>query len=119
MNYPWLVEYLLSMKGSTKDFKQEWQWTRYLIGNKMFAAVCKDKSGKDYIVTLKLNPLDGDFFRNQYDDIYPGYYMNKVHWNSINLEGIVPDDVVKEIAERSYRLVLSGLTKKLQKEIFE
>lgn len=83
----------------------------------MFAAICKDDSGKDYIVTLKLEPLDGDFLRNQYEDINPGYYMNKVHWNSVNLEGTVPDTTMKEMAEKSYKLVLGGLSKKLQQEI--
>lgn len=117
MNYPWLDDFLLSMRGVTKDFKVEWQWTRYLIGNKMFAAICKDDSGKDYIVTLKLEPLDGDFLRNQYEDINPGYYMNKVHWNSVNLEGTVPDTTMKEMAEKSYKLVLGGLSRKLQQEI--
>lgn len=119
MNYPWLDEYLLSMKGATKDFKEEWQWTRYLIGNKMFAAICKDETGKDYIVTIKLNPLDGDFLRKQYKDITPGYYMNKVHWNLINLEGDVFDDLMKELTEKSYKLVFNGLSKKLQKEMEE
>lgn len=119
MNYPWLDSFLLSMKGATKDFKEEWQWTRYLIGNKMFAAICKDNTGKDSIITIKLNPLEGEFLRNEYQDINPGYYMNKVHWNSINLEGIVPDELMKELIEKSYQLVLSGLSKKLQKEINE
>jgi predicted DNA-binding protein (MmcQ/YjbR family) len=119
MNYLWLDEYLLAMKGVTKDFKEEWQWTRYLIGNKMFAAICKDESGKDSIITIKLNPADGDFLRTQFQDIKPGYYMNKIHWNSINLEGAVPDDLMKHITKQSYQLVFKGLTKKIQKEIEE
>jgi len=119
MNYPFLDEYLLSMLGATKDFKEEWQWTRYLIGNKMFAAVCKDESGKDYIITLKLDPMDGELLREQYEDIMPGYYMNKMHWNSVNLEGSVPDELLKDMARKSYRLVLGGFSKKKQKELLE
>ena len=119
MNYPWLDEYFLSMKGITKDFKEEWQWTRYFIGNKMFAAICKDKAGKDSIVTLKLDPMDGDFLRTQYEDVKPGYYMNKLHWNSVNLEGSVPDEILKDMAPKSYGLVLTGLSKKMQREIEE
>nr|WP_312576106.1 MmcQ/YjbR family DNA-binding protein [Sedimentibacter sp.] len=119
MNYPFLDEYLLSMRGATKDFKEEWQWTRYLIGNKMFAAICKDESGEDYIITLKLDPMEGEFLREQYEDIKPGYYMNKLHWNSVNLEGSVPDELLKDMARKSYRLVLGGLSKKKQKELLE
>ncbi len=119
MKYPFLDEYLLSMQGATKDFKEEWQWTRYLIGNKMFAAICKDENGKDYIITLKLDPMDGAFLREQYEDIIPGYYMNKLHWNSVNLEGSVPDDLLKDMVNKSYHLVLGGLSKKKQKELLE
>lgn len=117
MKYPWLDEYLLSHKAVTKDFKAEWQWTRYLIGNKMFAAICKDESGKNDIITLKLDPLDGSFLREQYKDITPGYYMNKIHWNSVKLDGDVPDDILKDMAYKSYQLVLNGFSKKMQREL--
>ena len=45
--------------------------------------------------------------------------MNKVHWNSIYLDGNVPDDLMKELVEKSYNLVLSGLSKKKQNEIIQ
>ncbi len=117
MRYTWLDEVLLSMAGVTKDFKEEWQWTRYLIGGKMYAAICKDATGERDIVTLKLEPLEGDFLRKQFQDIIPGYYMNKEHWNSVYLDGNVPDDLLKELIDKSYHLVLNGLSKKVQGEI--
>jgi len=117
MKYMWLDEFLQSMVGSTKDYKEEWQWTRYLIGGKMFAAICKDATDEHHIITLKLDPLDGDFLRNQYEDIIPGHYMNKQHWNSIYLDGTVPENLMKEMIDKSYHLVLSGLSKKAQREI--
>ena len=119
LNYPWLHDYLLNKKGVVKDYKEEWNWDRYLIGDKMYAAVCKDKNGKDYLVTLKLRPEEGELLREQYEDITPGYYMNKVHWNSLNLKGNVPEVVLKEMADQSYNLILNGLPKKKQKEILE
>ncbi len=117
MRYQWLDEYLKSMKGVSSDFKEEWNWTRYLLGDKMFAAVCKDDQGRDSLITLKLEPVEGQFLRQQYEDIIPGYYMNKVHWNSIKADGNVPDDLLKDLLEKSYRLVLAGLTKKKQSEL--
>ena len=57
--------------------------------------------------------------RQQYADIIPGYYMNKIHWNSINAEGEVPDDLLKDMLDKSYQLVLSGFSKKKQIEILE
>jgi len=117
MRYQWIDDYLKSMNGVSSDFKEEWNWTRYLLGDKMFAAVCKDDQGLDSLITLKLEPVEGQFLRQQYEDIIPGYYMNKVHWNSIKADGNVPDDLLKDLLEKSYRLVLAGLTKKKQKEL--
>lgn len=117
MKYLWIDSYLMEKPGVTNDFKQEWQWTRYMIGDKMFAAICKNKEGEDTLITLKLEPSDGDFLRQQYEDIIPGYYMNKTHWNSIKTDGIVPDELLKDMLDKSYQLVLSSLSKKRQKEI--
>lgn len=120
MKYPWIDEALLKKPGVTKDLKVEWNWTRYQIGGKMFAAIClDDATGKPVYITLKLDPAEGEFFRQQYEDIIPGYYMNKVHWNSIKADGNVPDDLLREMLEKSYRLVLGGFSKKKQKELLE
>lgn len=117
MRYTWIDEYLLGKPGVTKDFKEEWNWIRYQIGDKMFAAVCMDHTDKPHYITLKLEPADGDFLRQQYEDIIPGYYMNKIHWNSVKADGEVPDELLKDMLDKSYRLVLAGLSKKKQKEI--
>ena len=117
MRYQWINEYLLSMKGASSDFKEEWNWRRYLLGDKMFAAVCLNNQGEAQLITLKLEPLEGDFLRQQYEDVLPGYYMNKLHWNSVRADGNVPDDLLKDMLEKSYDLVLSKMTKKKQKEL--
>ena len=84
MRYSWIDDYLMAKPAVTKDFKTEWNWIRYFIGGKMFAAVLLNKENKPYYINLKLEPLEGDFLRRQYEDIVPGYYSNKQHWNSIN-----------------------------------
>lgn len=117
MKYMWLDQFLQSMEKSTKDYKEEWGWERYMIGGKLFAAICKDASGIKDIITLKLDPLEGEFLREQYEEIVPGHYMNKTHWNSISLEGNVPEDLMKEMIKKSYLLVFNGLSKKQQKAI--
>lgn len=119
MKYEWLDEYLLSKKGVTKDFKIEWNWIRYQIGGKLFVAVCLDKQNNPHYITLKLKPEEGEFLRQQYADIIPGYYMNKVHWNSVKADGEVPDDLLKDMLDKSYQLVLSGFSHKKQIEILE
>mgnify|MGYP003302166878 CR=1 FL=1 len=83
----------------------------------MFAAICMNEAGQPYYITLKLEPLEGEFWRKQYEDIIPGYYMNKVHWNSIQPDGAVPDELLKELLDKSYHLILAGFSKKKQAEI--
>ncbi len=116
MKYEWIDEYNLSKRGVKKDFKQEWGWHRYLVGEKMFCAICTHKS-KRPIVTLKCEPSFGSMLRENYDEIIEGYYMNKSHWNSVFLDGNVPDSVIKQMIDMSYKLVLGSLTKRMQKEI--
>ena len=117
MKYTWLDEYLLEKKGVTKDLQADWNWIRYQIGGKMFAALCLDDGGRPVYITLKLKPEEGEFWRGQYGDVIPGYYMNKTHWNSINPDGQVPDDILRDMLDRSYALVLAWLSRKTQREI--
>ncbi len=117
MRYQWLDGYLMKKPGVSRDFKIEWQWTRYLLGDKMFAAVCKDENGRDTLITVKLDPMEGDLLRRQYPDITPGYYMNKVHWNSVAADGTVPDTLLEHMLDASYALVLHGLPRKKRMEL--
>ncbi|MCR4806002.1 MAG: MmcQ/YjbR family DNA-binding protein [Clostridia bacterium] len=116
MKYPWIDEYLMAKRGVTKDLQPEWNWIRYHIGGKMFAAILLDDDNRPYYVNLKLEPVEGALMRRQFPDIIPGYYMNKDHWNSVKADGDVPDDLLRTMLDRSYRLVLSGLSKKKQRE---
>ena len=118
MRYEWMDAHFLSLPGAEKDFKVEWNAVRYLLGGKMFGMQGGDKEGRP-IITLKLEPAHGVLLREQYVDIIPGYYMNKEHWNSLYLEGSVPDDVLRKMIVESHRLILASLSKKLQREILE
>ena len=119
MRYTWLDEYLMAKRCVTKDLQPEWNWIRYHIGGKMFAAGCLDDDNRPYYISLKLEPLEGDLLRQRYEDIIPGYYMNKTHWNSIKADGAVPDELVRELLDKAYRIVLGSLSKKKQREILE
>ena len=120
--YDWLDEYLLSKSGTVKDYKAEWEWFRYQVGGKMFAATCqpgqqyKNYGGRE-LLQLKCEPLLAEALRNEYEDIVPGFYMDKNNWNSVFLDGDVPDNVLRDLCDRSYSLVFAKLTKKLREEI--
>ena len=112
MRYDWLDAELCGWPGVTKDFKAEWNWTRYMVGGKLFCAICHDDAGGDVYITVKLEPLRGEFLRGQFADVIPGYYMNKTHWNSVRAQGELPEDILRGMLEESYRLVAAGLPKK-------
>ncbi|MCX7615299.1 MAG: MmcQ/YjbR family DNA-binding protein [Clostridiales bacterium] len=122
MKYDWLDAYLLQKTGAVRDFKIEWQWERYLISGKMFAATCtpdpkyKPHNGRKMVI-LKCDPLAAEMFRKEYPDVVPGFYCDKRCWNTIYLDGEVPNEVLKSMCDMSYQLVFEKLPKKVQKEV--
>lgn len=73
MRYTWLDSYLCKKRCVTKDFQPVWNWIRYQIGGKMFAAICFDKQNQPYYINLKADPAEAKFLQEQYADILPGY----------------------------------------------
>ncbi len=117
MKYPWIDEYLMKKRGVTRDLQAEWNWIRYQIGGKMFAAILLDDDDRPYYINLKLDPMEGEMLRRKFSDIIPGYYSNKQHWNSVKADGNIPGDLVRQWLDRSYQLVLKGFPKQKQREI--
>ncbi|WP_444643437.1 MmcQ/YjbR family DNA-binding protein [Caproiciproducens sp. R1] len=116
--YDWIDGYCVSKKGVVKDHKPEWDAVRYRVGDKMFAMQGGDKEGHP-IITIKLEPTLGALLRSRYSDIVPGYYMNKEHWNSLYLEGTVPDGTVREMLDNAYAIVFASLSGKVRRELEE
>lgn len=122
--YPWLEDLLMAQPGAEQDYKAEWQWQRFLVRGKMFAAICTPGpehaayAGRTMVI-LKCDPRLAEGFRAQYPDIIPGFYSDKRHWNSVYLDGDVPEDVLRDLCEMSYRLVVSKLPKYVQRELLQ
>lgn len=115
--YDWVDEYCFNKPGVTKELKEEWDAFRYMVGGKMFILRGEENTGRP-VITVKVEPELGQHLRTEYKDkIIPGYYMNKEHWNSIYEDREVPREVVEDMLDRSYNLILKSLPKKKQKEI--
>ncbi len=114
--YDWIKSFCLAFTSAEYEYKEEWSAGKYTIADKMFAMHGSDKTGRP-IITVKLQPDNGAFYRNQYEEVIAGYYMNKTHWNSIYLDKDFPDDVLKDMIAESYQLVLSSFSKKKQAEL--
>lgn len=117
--YQWLDECLQKQPSTEKEFQPAWQAYKYLLCGKMYAYIGIDDRNGRPIVTLKLEPAFSDILRSKYEDIVPGYYMNKIHWSTVYLDGNIPQDVIADLVYASYQLVRSSLSKKAQQGIPE
>lgn len=84
----------------------------YKVGGKMFALAIPDEM--PHRVNLKCDPERALELRDRYEDIMPGYHMNKKHWNTVQLGGRLPGALVRELIEHSYDLVVASLPKKVR-----
>lgn len=121
-NYPWLEEYLLAKPGTVREYKLEWQWDRFLVAGRQFAAICtpgpehREHAGRT-MVLLKCDPDRALLYRGEFPDVVPGFYSDKRTWNTVYLDGAVPEEVLREMCDESYALVTAKLTKTVQREL--
>lgn len=83
----------------------------FRVGDKIFALAPLDLFET---VNLKCDPERAIELRERYTGIVPGYHMNKRHWNTVDVTGSVPQDLLKELVDHSYDLVKASLPKKAQ-----
>ncbi len=115
MNLPTLKEHLLAKPRTTEETPFGPDALVYKVVGKMFALVGWQE--KPLRLTLKCDPDDALALRQMYRSVGPGYYMNKNHWNTITLDGEVPDNKISEMIDDSYTLVVQGLPKKVQRDL--
>lgn len=110
MNKEEIEKYLSKFKGSESSYPFGPEALVYKVMGKMFALVSQGEEIPR--VTLKCNPEDGAMLVGQFKSVVPGYYMNKKHWITISLSGELPGGMLDELANGSYNLVASKLSKK-------
>ncbi|MEX1248325.1 MAG: MmcQ/YjbR family DNA-binding protein [Anaerolineales bacterium] len=81
----------------------------FKVGGKMFALLGEDTA--PWTINLKCDPDDALALRAAHKAIAPGYHMDKHHWNTLTLDGSLPDKLVRELIDQSYDLVVKGLPK--------
>lgn len=68
-------------------------------------------------LNVKVRPEERDFWRSIYASVIPGYHQNKEHWNTIILDGSIPEDDVKRMIAESYDLVSDSPTKRIYEAV--
>jgi predicted DNA-binding protein (MmcQ/YjbR family) len=120
MNIQAFYDYCLAKKGVTEHFPFDEDTLVFKVGGKMFALSSLTQWEKgEASINLKCEPDKALELRAQYEAIEPGYHMSKVHWNTVTVDGDVPEKLLRELIDHSYELVFKSLTKKLQAEITE
>tara|TARA_R110002050_G_scaffold94765_3_gene197365 strand:+ start:104520 stop:104882 length:363 start_codon:yes stop_codon:yes gene_type:complete len=116
MNIEQLRNYCLSKKGTTEEFPFDQDALVFKVLGKMFALTSLKKWEQgEASINLKADPEYSEELRADYNSIRPGFHMSKKHWNTIYLhEGELQPQLIKELIDHSYNMVIKGMTKKLR-----
>jgi predicted DNA-binding protein (MmcQ/YjbR family) len=98
-----LRRHCLKLAGAEETFPFGPETSVFKVGGKMFALAALRRS--PLTVSVKCEPELGEQLRGTYDEIEPGYHLNKRHWLTITLGGAATDDLVRELVAGSYDLV--------------
>ena len=109
-------EYCLSKKGVTEAFPFDQDTLVFKVMGKIFALTDVDRFDS---INLKCDPERVPGLRARYPAVLPGYHMNKKHWNTILMDGSIPDSLLREWIDHSYNMVVAGLPRKLKEQLGE
>ena len=103
MNHKTVEEYILGMPNARLDYPFGEGVAVYKTGDKMFALI---REGKDPVqLSLKCDPKLSEVLREKYEEVMPGYHLNKKHWNTMVLSGQLEWPEVQDLIRHSYDLV--------------
>lgn len=102
-----LIEYGETLKGAEVYFRDDWECYYFSLLGKCFGMLSIER------ITLKGNPDKNMMLRQKYQDVTPGYYANKKHWNSIAINTLeLTIEELRDLIYESYILVLNNLSRK-------
>jgi predicted DNA-binding protein (MmcQ/YjbR family) len=97
--------YCRSLPGATEGYPFSPEALVFKVGGRIFAIVVEAS------VSLKCDPLLALALREEFPAVTPGYHLNKRHWNTVQLDGSVPDDTLTDWIQDSYALAIASLTR--------
>jgi predicted DNA-binding protein (MmcQ/YjbR family) len=105
----------LALAGAEETFPFDADSSVFKVGGKIFAIAPLKR--KPLRVSLKCEPALAEGLRAAHPEIIPGYHLNKQHWNTLHLDGDLPDEMVVQMVEDSYDLIVSKLPKATQRAL--
>lgn len=111
MNIEEFRDYCLSKKAVTEGFPFDETTLVFKVAGKMFALTDTESP---FSINLKCDPERAIELRETYSSVLPGYHMNKQHWNTIEIDGSIPDKLIYEWTDHSFDLIVHSLPKSLK-----
>jgi predicted DNA-binding protein (MmcQ/YjbR family) len=102
-----LRKHCLSFPGAAETFPFAPDTSVFKVEGKMFAL--SPLARRPLRVSVKCEPALAEELREMHEAVTAGYHLNKKHWNTVVLDGSLPDRTIKDMVEDSYDLVVSGL----------
>ena len=97
-----LRNYCLDKPGAMECFPFDEETLVFKVDEKIFALTSLDG---ELSINLKCDPASAIELREKYSAVTPGYHMNKKHWNTVNIDGTIPDNEIFSWIDHSYSLV--------------
>jgi predicted DNA-binding protein (MmcQ/YjbR family) len=113
MNIETLRDHCLQLPGVTEDFPFGEETLVFRVGGKIFLLISVDEADR---FNVKCDPELAVELRERYNEVKPGYHMNKKHWNTVHMDGQLTNKQLCEMIGHSYNLVLKSLPKKDQEK---
>lgn len=104
--------YCAAKAGAVEDYPFGPEVIVFKIGGKMFALMSR-RNDQDNLA-LKCDPDYAQILRKQYESITPGYHLNKRYWNTVIIDGSIPEKEIKGLIDHSYDLVFKSLPRRLR-----
>lgn len=114
MHIEGLRDYCISLPAVTEDFPFDNDTLVFKVAGKMFALT---SLSSPVSVNLKCDPEKALEYRAMYNAVNPGYHMSKIHWNTVQFNEDVDDNLLLQMVKDSYKLVVQGLPKKIRETL--
>ena len=110
-----LRDQCLSLLGSCEEFPFGPNTSVFKVAGKIFAL--SQLSVDPLRVSLKCDPSLAEELRKAHPSVIPGYHLNKRHWNTVTIDGSLPDEIITDMIEDSYDLIISKLPRAQQQAL--
>ncbi len=114
MNVEQIRNFCLAKKGVEETFPFDDVTLVFKVMGKIFLIIGLNEAT---FFNVKCEPEIAIDLRERYPEVLPGWHMNKQQWNSVRIDGDLSHDFLYEQIDRSYRLIVEGLSKKLKEEL--